>query len=229
MSSALAASAGYWTCPTRSNMKATLFISPRLPPYLLKAERIAEAARLRLSVRTSTIMATPRGTVAFVANFLVGIGVAVAAALLHGPVDIVVRHVLRLGGGDRGAQARVHIGVGASPRCDHDFLGMPGKDLGALGILRAFPVHDILEFGMAGHVGWRSFRIDRIVELNKPVQSPETYYILYRLRRFCSHYALPTGSRHQAAPMSGIAFASRGPTRTASIRVARPVASSVST
>ncbi len=43
------------------NMKRTEPDSPRLPPFLEKAWRISLTARLRLSVSTSTIMATPPG------------------------------------------------------------------------------------------------------------------------------------------------------------------------
>ena len=42
-------------------MKATELVSPREPPYLLKAARTSAAVRLRLSVRVSTINATPPG------------------------------------------------------------------------------------------------------------------------------------------------------------------------
>ena len=42
-------------------MKETEFVSPKLPPYLLKAARTSLAVRLRLSVKASTITATPAG------------------------------------------------------------------------------------------------------------------------------------------------------------------------
>ena len=47
--------------PTRSNMKETEPVSPRLPPCLEKSERTLAAARLRLSVSTSTITPVPPG------------------------------------------------------------------------------------------------------------------------------------------------------------------------
>ena len=53
--------AGKRITPLRSNMKETLFVSPRLPPALEKAMRISEAVRLRLSVSASTMIATPPG------------------------------------------------------------------------------------------------------------------------------------------------------------------------
>ena len=47
--------------PTRLNMNDTELVSPRLPPYFEKVERTSDAVRLRLSVRVSTIIATPPG------------------------------------------------------------------------------------------------------------------------------------------------------------------------
>ena len=45
----------------RAVKKATDPVSPRLPPDLVKNDRMSEAARLRLSVSASTITATPPG------------------------------------------------------------------------------------------------------------------------------------------------------------------------
>ena len=42
-------------------MKATAPVSARLPPLLVKNERMSEAVRLRLSVIASTISAAPPG------------------------------------------------------------------------------------------------------------------------------------------------------------------------
>ncbi len=42
-------------------MNDTAPVSARLPPFLVKVERTSEAVRLRLSVSTSTITATPPG------------------------------------------------------------------------------------------------------------------------------------------------------------------------
>ena len=71
--------------------------------------------------------------------------------------DPVARHVLPPGGGDRQAQARVRRGVrAAGSGRDRDLAGHLVERAGALGILRALPVHDVLELGMAGHVRCRS-------------------------------------------------------------------------
>ena len=61
MASSEALLASYSMIPVRSNMKATEPVSPRLPPDLVKKERMSEAARLRLSVSASTMTATPPG------------------------------------------------------------------------------------------------------------------------------------------------------------------------
>ena len=47
--------------PFLLNMKDTQPVVPRLPPNLSKAWRTSAAVRFRLSVRASTITATPEG------------------------------------------------------------------------------------------------------------------------------------------------------------------------
>ena len=47
--------------PLRSNFQLTQPVAPREPPHLSKMWRTSEAVRLRLSVTTSTITATPPG------------------------------------------------------------------------------------------------------------------------------------------------------------------------
>ena len=47
--------------PFLLNMKDTQPVVPRLPPNLSKAWRTSAAVRFRLSVRASTITATPLG------------------------------------------------------------------------------------------------------------------------------------------------------------------------
>ncbi len=61
MASALAALASYSTTPTWSNMKETAPVVARLPPFLVKIARTSPAVRLWLSVKASTITATPPG------------------------------------------------------------------------------------------------------------------------------------------------------------------------
>jgi hypothetical protein len=75
------------------------------------------------------------GAVALVADLLVVLAV-VARRLVDGALDVVLGHVLGPGGQDRGAQARVHVGVG------HAHLGRDGDFAGELGEqLRALRVH----------------------------------------------------------------------------------------
>jgi hypothetical protein len=88
---------------------------------------------------------------ALVADLFVILAVALAR-LVDRALDIVLGHRLRLGRGDRGAQARVHVGIGqAHLRGDGDFAAELGEHARALLILRALAVHDVLEFGMACH------------------------------------------------------------------------------
>src|ERR1700761_1178565 len=72
-------------------------------------------------------------------------------AALDGALDVVLRHVLRLGCEDRRAQPRITVRV-AAPACRHaDFLDQAGEDLAALRVQRAFFVLDCGPFRMAGH------------------------------------------------------------------------------
>src|SRR5579884_655052 len=71
--------------PLRSNIQATEFASPRLPPCLEKMWRMAGAVRLRLSVTTSTMIATPAGpdARALLVHVTRESGLRVAAAMDH--------------------------------------------------------------------------------------------------------------------------------------------------
>src|SRR3546814_5430695 len=65
---------------------------------------------------------------------------------LDGPVDVVLRHVGLARGQDGATQARILVRLRqARLGRDHDFLGQPRKLLGALLILRALAVHDVLK------------------------------------------------------------------------------------
>ena len=91
------------------------------------------------------------GAIALIAHFFVILRIA-AARLVDRALDIVLGHRLRLGRVDREAQAGVHVRIGhAHFRCDGDFAAELGKHRGALLILRALAVHDVLEFAMACH------------------------------------------------------------------------------
>ena len=100
------------------------------------------------------------GAIALVAHFLVVLGIALGG-LVDRPLDVVLGHRLRLGGVDRGAQARVHVRVGHAHLGGHgDLAGELGELRRALLVLRALAMHDVLEFGMAGHgstsaAGWK--------------------------------------------------------------------------
>src|SRR3546814_3255904 len=91
------------------------------------------------------------GAIALVADLLVIIAFA-ARRLVDRALDIVLGHRLRLGRVDRGAQARVGVGIGqAHLGRDGDFARKLGKEGAAFLVLRALAVHDVLEFAMAGH------------------------------------------------------------------------------
>src|SRR6185503_9766063 len=58
----------------------------------------------------------------------------------------------RLGGDDRGAQARVEGGIGQSELGRYgDFAAELGEELSTDFVLLALAMHDVLELGMAGH------------------------------------------------------------------------------
>src|SRR5665213_2699572 len=64
----------------------------------------------------------------------------------------VARHIGFFRGGDGGAQTRIGIGIGQSRFGGGSELADDlGENLGALFILRAFAMHDVLELGMPGH------------------------------------------------------------------------------
>jgi hypothetical protein len=87
------------------------------------------------------------GAIALVTNFLVADAFQFAGALLDRAIDVVVRHVLRLGLVDGHPQARVEAGIAAAHLGRHgDFLGVPGKNLAPLFILAAFAVLDVCPF-----------------------------------------------------------------------------------
>ncbi len=85
-------------------------------------------------------MATPPGTVAFEGKFFVVGAGQFAGAALDGPLDIVGGHVLSLGGGNGGAQARIGIRIAAIFCGNADFLDKARKNLAALGVKRALLV-----------------------------------------------------------------------------------------
>ena len=90
--------------------------------------------------------------VALVAHLVIGrVGLAAGAAADRA-VDRVLGHVGLARGQHRGAQPRVRRRVGQpGARRGRQFPDDLGKDLGALFVLRALPVHDVFELRMASH------------------------------------------------------------------------------
>ena len=92
------------------------------------------------------------GAVALVVDLFVGDARQLAGAALDRPLDVLGRHVGRLGFGDHGAQPRVHVEVAAAiPGRDGHFLDEAREQLAALGVKRALLVLDGVPLGMAGH------------------------------------------------------------------------------
>ena len=64
---------------------------------------------------------------------------------LDGAFNVVVRHILRLRGGNRQSKARVKIGIRSAARSDRKFFAQFRKYFCPLGILSPFAVHDVLK------------------------------------------------------------------------------------
>src|SRR6185437_278528 len=78
--------------------------------------------------------------------------VIAAGAAIDRAVDRVLRHVRLLGRDNGGAEARIDIRVREpAARRRGQFPDDLGEDLGALFVLRALAVHDVLELGMTSH------------------------------------------------------------------------------
>ena len=91
-------------------------------------------------------------TITLVAHLLVIGRILSPGAALDGALNCVARHIGGTGRHQGSAQPRVHIGIGqAAARRGGQFADKLGEDLGALGILRAFAVHDVFELRMTGH------------------------------------------------------------------------------
>ena len=90
--------------------------------------------------------------IAFVAHFSISGIVGLAAAAFDGTLDRILGHVRGARRRHRRAQARVLHGIGKARAGGHGQLAdQLGEDLGALGVLRALAVHDVLELGVTGH------------------------------------------------------------------------------
>jgi len=95
----------------------------------------------------SSSTATPAGAVALKRKFFKIDARQFAGTALDGALDIVLRHVFRLGRENRSAQAR--IGIRIAPAViggNADFLNKAGKNLAALGVECALFVLDCRPF-----------------------------------------------------------------------------------
>ena len=99
--------------------------------------------------------------VAFVGDGFVAVALAGGGRLFEDALDVVVRHIGRLGLGDDGREAGVVGRVGHAAalfdRDDH-FLGNLRKGCRALCVLRALRFLNVMPLGMSGH-GVSSLRI----------------------------------------------------------------------
>ena len=113
---------------------------------------MSEAVRLRLSVSASTMIATPGGAVALVADLGVVLARCPAGRLLDRAIHRVLRHVGLPRRDHRRPQPRVRCRVRqALARGYRDLADQLGELPAAARILRTLPVHDVLELGMSGH------------------------------------------------------------------------------
>src|SRR5271155_4816280 len=81
--------------------------------------------------------------IAFERELLISRARQLARAALDGPLDIILRHVLGLGGENRAAQARGGVRISAAILGgNRNFLDQTGEDLAALGIERALLMLD---------------------------------------------------------------------------------------
>jgi len=90
--------------------------------------------------------------IALVAHFLVIGRILAAGAALDRTLDGIPRHIGGARRGQGGTKAGIHVGIGqAGARRGGQFADQLGEDLGALRVLRALAMHDVLELGMTGH------------------------------------------------------------------------------
>src|ERR1700733_3411135 len=83
------------------------------------------------------------GAVALEGYFLVDRPGKFTGATLNGALDVVLRHVLSLGGGDSAAQPGIGIDISSALASRHgDFPDQTGEDLATLGVKCAFFVLD---------------------------------------------------------------------------------------
>src|SRR5208283_2219033 len=85
-------------------------------------------------------------------HFFVLFAFELACPAQEGALDVVIWHVLVLGGGDRGAQPRIRVGIAsANARGDRNFANQFGENPPALCVGRSFLVFNRGPFRMPGH------------------------------------------------------------------------------
>src|SRR4029077_21016998 len=90
--------------------------------------------------------------IALVGHLVISGAVLAAGPALDRPLHGVAGHIGVPGSGHRGAKARIGVGIGlAGFGGDRQLADDLGENLGALRVLRALPVHDVFELGMASH------------------------------------------------------------------------------
>src|SRR5712671_5970879 len=94
----------------------------------------------------------PARSIALVANFLVGVVRSAPGAAFDGAIHRVLGHIGLTSSEDRRPKPRVRGWVGETRAGRRsEFPDDFGEHLGALFVLRALPVHDVLELRMACH------------------------------------------------------------------------------
>ena len=87
------------------------------------------------------------GPIAFVGDLFVADAFDLAGSALDGALDVLVRHVLGFGSGDRSAEAGIAVRVSSAHLGgDGDFLDQAGEDLAALGVEGALLMLDSRPF-----------------------------------------------------------------------------------
>jgi crossover junction endodeoxyribonuclease RuvC len=100
----------------------------------------------------------PARATPLIADFIIILARACALGLLDGAVHHILGHVRQPRRDQCGAQARVMVRVGqALLGCHGDFAPDLGEGPGALGVLPALAVHDVLELRMASHDDFRDW------------------------------------------------------------------------
>jgi hypothetical protein len=94
------------------------------------------------------------GAVGFIESFIGDGATEIATAFFDGAVDVVIGHVLGLRSQDGGAEAGVHVRVGAAELGrDGDLLGELAEDSAAFGVNDCLETLDFGPFVVASHLG----------------------------------------------------------------------------